>query len=133
MTKSKAPKKNKRSEPLAGDSNRMLSASPEADVLANKALAAGVDPASIEKQLEQLTPEEAEMFIRALAITLKRRRFMLIGYLLALVAVLFGMVTALYIYGTSERGTFIGWVFLLPPGLAALFIYGFGRYSRKIE
>ena len=101
--------------------------------LAEAAIAPEADPESIEDQLKELTPEQAAMFVRILEITMKRRRIMLLGYLSALFALVIGVVWALYMYGTHERGTFIGWVFMVPLASAALLIWFFGRWSKRIE
>jgi len=100
--------------------------------LAEEALAPDADHKSIEERIDELSPEEAELFRTILEITMKRRRMMLIGYTLALAAVLLGMVWALFMYGSRERGTFVGWVFVVPPALAAMIIILFGRWSKNI-
>ncbi len=100
--------------------------------LAEEALEPDADHKSIEERIAELSPEEAEMFAMILEITMKRRRFMLVGYILALAVALLGMVWALYMYGSRTPGTFIGWVFLVPPGLAAVIIILFGRWTKKI-
>jgi hypothetical protein len=101
--------------------------------LAEAATAPKADHVAIEDQLKELTPEQADMFVRIIEITMKRRRVMLIGYLSALCALVTGVVWALYMYGTHERGTFIGWVFMVPLASAALLIWFFGRWSKRIE
>jgi len=100
--------------------------------LAEEALGRDADHKSIEQRIAELPPEEAALFNKILEITMKRRRMMLAGYILALLAVLFGMVWALYMYGSREPGTFVGWVFLVPPALAAVIIILFGRWASNI-
>ena len=138
MAKKKKPKKSS----AAGDSSPADKAKcSESDgkeavsgtVLAEEAVEPKADHRSIEEKLEELTPEEAAMFARILAITMKRRRVMLFGYLCALIAVLVGTMWALYMYGTHEPGTFIGWVFLISPAAAGVIIVFFGRWSKRIE
>jgi uncharacterized membrane protein (DUF106 family) len=89
--------------------------------------------AEIEKALEQLTPEQAEMFLEVLELTMKRRRIMLAGYALALVAMLGGMMWALYTYGTREYGTFVGWVFFVPFIAVGAILWIFGRWSKSVK
>lgn len=87
---------------------------------------------SIEDKLNELSPEEAEAFVMALELALRKRRWMLIGYFAALLAVVLGTALALYLWGTREPGTFVGWVFLIPPGVAGLVIWATGRYVKRI-
>lgn len=93
----------------------------------------GVDPDEIEAQLSELNPEEAAMFLRILTITLKRRRIQMLGYICALIAVVGGLVLSMWVWGNRKPGEFVGWVFILPPGAAALCIWLFGRWSNRIK
>jgi hypothetical protein len=106
--------------------------SPKGEELAAKAVDQPTEYDEIEEQIKDLSPEEAEMFVRALNLALKKRRWMLLGYIGALLAVVLGMALALYVYGTREPGSFVGWVFIIPPGLAALVLYLVGKYVRKL-
>lgn len=82
--------------------------------------------------LEGLTPEQAQMFVAALELAMKKRRLMLIGYLAAAFAVLIGGILALTLYANREPGQFVGWVFLVPFAAAGLFLYVFGRLARRL-
>ncbi len=86
-----------------------------------------------DKELAKLTPEQAELFLRALELTMKKRRYMLLGYLSAVVAMIVGFVWALYMFGTREPGSFIGWVFLVPFACAGALFMLFGAISRRIR
>jgi hypothetical protein len=88
--------------------------------------------ASLKDALEALTPEQADMFLRALELTMRKRRMMLLGYLAAAFAMVLGTVWSLYMYGTHEPGTFIGWVFLIPFAVAGSCLYIFGKLSRRV-
>jgi hypothetical protein len=88
--------------------------------------------AELEEQIKNLTPEQAEMFVRALELAMKKRRLMLIGHLGAIVAMIAGGVWALYQYAAHEPGTFIGWVFLVPIAGAGAMLFGFGRLARRL-
>lgn len=86
------------------------------------------------EKLAQLTPEQAELFARALRLAMRKRRVLLMGYASAAVALLTGLVWALYIYGkTLGSGQFMGWVFLVPLALAAILLITFGRISRGLR
>ena len=87
----------------------------------------------IEAQIEQLTTEEAAIFVRILEITLKRRRAQMLGYIAAMISVVLGMLFALYMWGRHEKGTFIGWVFVIPPATAGLCLWLFGRWANRIK
>lgn len=100
--------------------------------LADDAVADPSTHKSIEEQLDALTPEEAEMFVRALELAMRKRKWMLIGYLIALIAVVLGMMVALYVWGTREPGSFVGWVFLVPPGVAGAAIYATGKLVKRM-
>jgi hypothetical protein len=89
--------------------------------------------AELEKLLADLTPEQAEMFVDALELAVKKRRLMLWGYVAAAFALLAGIAAAFWIYGTREEGQFVGWAFLIPPGLAGLMLFVFGRWSRALK
>ncbi len=101
--------------------------------LAEEAIAPRADHKDIEERIKELSPEEAAMFVQILEITMKRRRVMLLGYLAALFAFVIGMGWALYMFGTHEKGTFVGWVFLVPVALVGLILWLFGRWARHIE
>ncbi len=83
--------------------------------------------------LDQLTPEEADMFVRALELTLKKRRIMFWGYIGAIVALLVGAAVAFAIYGSREPGEFVGYAFLIPPLAAGAILYLIGKYARAIK
>ncbi len=93
----------------------------------------GASREQIEEQLAELNPEQAAMFVRVLEITLKRRRIQLLGYICALLSVVVGMFVAIYLWGTRTPGTFIGWVFIIPPAAAGLCIWLFGRWSNRVR
>ena len=88
--------------------------------------------AELQKKLEELTPEQAEMFVRALDLAIRKRRMMLLGYVTALVALIAGLIVALYIYGSQERGSFVGWVFLIPAVGAATCLILFGKLAKRL-
>lgn len=93
----------------------------------------GLDP-DMAARLADLTPEQADMFTRALALALRKRRVLLLGYALTAVALFLGVVWALYIYGkTLGSGESMIWVFFIPPALAAIILITFGRISRSLR
>jgi hypothetical protein len=88
---------------------------------------------SIDEQIAKLTPEQAEMFARALELTMKKRRIMILGHIGALVALLASFVAALYVWANREPGTFVGWVFLVPFALVGAMLIGFGKLAKRIK
>lgn len=88
---------------------------------------------SLEEALAKLSPEEARLFAQALELSLRKRRVMLIGNLLAILFLIMGFLWALYVFGSHQRGTFIGWVFLVPFGGAGACLVLFGRLARRLH
>jgi hypothetical protein len=90
--------------------------------------------AELARKLEELTPEQAEMFVRALHLAMRKRRVLLAGYLVTAISLVLGWLWALYIHGkTSGSGEFMAWVFLVPPAIAAIVLVTFGRISRRLR
>ena len=74
------------------------------------------------------------MFVRALELAMRKRRVLLAGYLATILALIVGMIWALYIYGaTLGSGQFMAWVFLVPLTLAGSIMFLFGRYARRLK
>ena len=102
-----------------------------ADDMVDKAF----DPKSqdgLARAIEQLSPEEAQYFLDKLERAIRKRKIQLTGYLVAMVMWLIGMVIALYMYGSSAEGAFVGWVFLVPFGAVAIVLLMFGRWSERV-
>jgi peptidoglycan/LPS O-acetylase OafA/YrhL len=92
------------------------------------------DPAfreQIEAAVRALPPEKAAALVEMLETSLRRRRIELAGYIAAAVLLLVGMVVALYIYGSSDHGDFVGWIFLIPLALAGLVMVLVGRFADR--
>jgi hypothetical protein len=85
--------------------------------------------AQIEEGLKKMPPEKAAELLAMLEASLRRRKIELIGYIGAAVILLVGMVVALYIYGASDGGNFMTWIFLIPMGLAGFVMWIVGRWS----
>lgn len=86
------------------------------------------------RKLAELTPEQRQMFERALDLTVKKRRVLMIGYLATALALILGLAWALYIFGKTHGGSeFMGWVFLVPPLVAAIVLISFGRLARRLK
>jgi len=85
---------------------------------------------ALAEAISQLSPEEAEFFVAKLEAALKKRKIELLGYLVALVVWLIGMVGALVYFGAVEG--FAGWVFLMPFLGVGLVLYGFGRWAARV-
>jgi hypothetical protein len=90
----------------------------------------GVDPA-MAASLKNLSPEQAAQVLAVLEKALKRRKIQLWGYLVAGIVLIIGMLAALYVYGATDEGTFVGWVFFVPVGLVGIVLYGFGAWSER--
>jgi len=87
-----------------------------------------------QRKLDALTPEQKAMFMRAFELALRKRRVLLMGYLAAVIALILGLLWALYIYGkTLGSGEFMAWVFLVPLFLAGVILFGVGRLARRIK
>jgi hypothetical protein len=82
------------------------------------------------KAVEQLSPEEAQFFLLKLEAALKKRKLTLLGYLVAMIVWLIGMVFALAYFGIAEG--FVGWVFLMPFMAVGVILYLFGRWANKV-
>jgi peptidoglycan/LPS O-acetylase OafA/YrhL len=80
--------------------------------------------------IEKLNPEEAAYFLWKLEIALRKRKIQLVGYLVAMLAWLVGMLFALVYYGTHDG--FVGWAFLLPFVVVGVILFAFGKWSDRI-
>jgi hypothetical protein len=80
---------------------------------------------------DQLSPEELAVLTRAVERIARRRKIQLIGYTLALLVMIVGMLASLYVYGVSPPGRFVGWVFFIPFGLVGLILWLFGKWSKR--
>jgi hypothetical protein len=80
---------------------------------------------------DNLSPEEMATLTRAVERIARRRRIQLVGYLLALAVMVVGMVAALYVYGVSPPGRFVGWIFFAPFLLVGIILWVFGKWSKK--
>lgn len=85
--------------------------------------------AELTRAVEQLTPEQAELFLHKLEIAIRKRKIQIIGYLVALLSWIAGMLFALVWYGTHDG--FVGWAFVLPFGIAGVIMYAFGKWSER--
>ena len=82
------------------------------------------------RAIEKLTPEEASFFLWRLEISIKKRKVQLVGYLVAMLVWLAGMLFALAYYGLASG--FVGWEFLLPFALVGMILFGFGKWADRI-
>jgi hypothetical protein len=78
------------------------------------------------------TKEQIDAFVNAVDRVIRKRRIMLAGYLTALVLLIGGQLAALWIYGSAPRGSFVGWVFLIPFAGVGAVLWVFGRWSRRV-
>jgi len=82
------------------------------------------------KAIEKLDPKEAAFFLWKLETMLRKRKIQIVGYLVAMLAWLVGMLFALVYYGTHDG--FVGWVFLLPFVVVGVILFAFGKWSDRI-
>ena len=61
---------------------------------------------------------------------IRKRRIQLLGYLVAMIVWLLGMVGALVWYGTHEG--FVGYVFIIPFGFVGIVLWAFGKWAAKV-
>ena len=61
---------------------------------------------TLDEAIAKLSPEQAEMFVRALALAMRKRRLMLVGNLLALLLLVIGLLFAFVAYGNRVPGSF---------------------------
>ena len=93
-----------------------------------KAFGAGSQE-DLEQLIGNLNPTEADYFLRKLEAALKKRKIMLSGYIVAMVAWLVGMVCALAYFGMASG--FTGWVFLVPFAIVGLILWIFGALAER--
>lgn len=84
----------------------------------------------IESAIAQLDPEDARVFLTKLEAAFRKRKIMLSGYLVAMVAWLVGMLCALAYVGLSHG--FVGWVFLVPFAIVGVILYAFGAWANRV-
>src|SRR5262249_37410694 len=61
----------------------------------------------------------------------RKRKIMLSGYVVAMVAWLVGMVCALAYFGIASG--FVGWVFLVPFAIVGVILWAFGTWAEKVS
>jgi hypothetical protein len=82
------------------------------------------------RAVAELSPEEAEFFLKKLEAAVTKRKIQLTGYLVAMGVWLAAMFGALVYYGTHDG--FIGWIFLVPFALVGVVLWGFGRRAERV-
>ena len=98
------------------------------DPLVQKAFGAGSEE-DLAKLIGELKPEEAEFFLKKLEAALRKRKIMLSGYIVAMVAWVVGMVCALAYFGIASG--FTGWVFLVPFLIVGVILWVFGTLAER--
>jgi len=82
------------------------------------------------RAIQNLSPEEADFFLKRLENAIRKRKIQILGYLVAMGVWLVGMVFALAWYGTHDG--FVGWVFVAPFGLVGAVLFGFGKWAERV-
>jgi len=85
----------------------------------------------VDDRVDNLSPEELATLTRAVERISRRRKIMLIGYTLALLVMIVGILASLYIYGVSPPGRFVGWVFFIPFALVGAILWIFGKWAKR--
>jgi hypothetical protein len=103
---------------------------PAEDPLVAQAFDRKIPQADLTRAIEQLTPEQAQVFLHKLEAAFRKRKIQLSGYLVAMVAWLVGMTLALVYYGLNDASSF--WAFVVPFGIVGLVLYGFGAWAERV-
>ncbi len=85
---------------------------------------------AIAEAIQNLSKEEAALFLFHLESKYRKRKIQLTGYLVGIALWLAGMLVALAVFGMSDG--FIGWVFLVPFALVGVSLWGFGKWAEKV-
>lgn len=93
-----------------------------------KAFGAGSQE-DLESLIGNLNPTEADYFLKKLEAALRKRKIMLSGYIVAMVAWLVGMVCAIAYFGMASG--FTAWVFLVPFAIVGLILWIFGGLAER--
>ena len=103
---------------------------PAEDPLVAKAFDPKQRHADLARAVEQLTPEQAAVFLHKLEAAFRKRKIQLSGYLVAMVAWLVGMVLALAYFGMNDGSS--AWAFIVPFGIVGVILYGFGTWAERV-
>lgn len=101
---------------------------PAEDPVVTKAFGQGSEQ-DLAKAISQLSPREAEVFLRKLEAALRKRKIMLSGYVIAMVAWVVGMALALAYFGMASG--FVVWVFLVPFAIVGAILWAFGWWAEN--
>jgi len=86
--------------------------------------------AELARAIEKLNPQEAAFFLWKLEMSIRKRKIQIMGYLVAMLTWVAGMMFALIWYGTHDG--FVGWAFLLPFLLVGVILFLFGKWSEAV-
>ncbi|HET9992523.1 MAG TPA: hypothetical protein VFQ65_28515 [Kofleriaceae bacterium] len=101
---------------------------PPEDPMVAKAFGAGSEQ-DLAELIGKLDPAEADYFLKKLEAALRKRKIMLSGYIVAMVAWVVGMVCALAYFGMASG--FTGWVFLVPFLIVGVILWIFGNLAER--
>ena len=103
---------------------------PAEDPLVAKAFDRKVRHEELTRAIEQLTPEQAQVFLHRLEAAFRKRKIQLTGYLVAMVAWLVGMIMALVYFGMNDVSS--AWAFVVPFGIVGVILYTFGAWAERV-
>jgi hypothetical protein len=83
--------------------------------------------------MADLSEDQIERLVRAIEKVERKRKIMLLGYMVALLCLVLGQLVAFFIYSAAPPGTFVGWVFFVPFTLVGLVLWAVGRWARSIR
>ena len=92
-----------------------------------KAFGAGTAGRAREARSRSYRPRRPSSSSRSSRYALRKRKIMLSGYIIAMVAWLVGMVCALAYFGMASG--FVGWVFLVPFAFVGVILWVFGKWA----
>lgn len=101
---------------------------PSEDPLVERAFGSGSQE-DLAKLIGELDPVEADYFLKKLEAALRKRKIMLSGYIVAIVAWLVGMVCAIAYFGLASGFTM--WVFLVPFLIVGGVLWVFGTLAER--
>jgi hypothetical protein len=87
----------------------------------------------IAQAVAKLDPTEAAYFLNRLQGAIRKRKIQLWGYLTAIAMWAVTMGLALMYWVSTPRGTFVGWIFIIPFISVGVMLFLFGRWGDAVQ